>query len=1290
MSGAEGAPAVGAVTLHRSASAAARLAAAHRFVEGLPPASEALVVGAARNAVDDFVRESAARRGAAFGLHRFSLRRLATRLAAPRLAARGLAPATRLGAEAVAARAAFEALDDLDYLAPIARSRSFGRTLASTLEEVRGAGVEADAVSARGAVGADLDALSSGYARQLEAARLVDLPELYRLATAVITAGEPVDVPLDVPVVLLDVPIHDRAARDLVVALGGRATRLLATVPRGDDRTWAALARLPRAEAAPPDDAAGSGAELAPPGDAAGAELALVRNRLFEPIAAPGPEGAGSIGAGVLPGSAPGESRQGDAGARVSLPDPRSVDSDDAGSRREDTGADVSLAPAPEDEAVAPREPDDAESAGPEVSLFSAPGESRECVEIARLVHKEAAAGVRFDRMAVVLRSPAVYGPLLETALRRAGVEAWFVRGTRAPDPAGRAFLALLACAAEQLSARRFSEYLSLGQVPEPDAEGAPPADRARWVPPAEADETLPAPALPVQGSLFDAADLDPGHDDPGPGAPPDADDRPVVDGTLRAPWRWDRLLVESAVIGGRDRWARRLDGLEQELRLQIAECAGDDPESPRARRLERDVANLGHLRRFALPVIERLDALPGEAPWGDWLDALDALAPMVLRGPDEVLKTLGQLRPLAGVGPVSLTEVRDVLAERLTELPVDPPARRYGRVFVGGPEHVRGRVFDVIFVPGLAERMFPQKPRQDPILLDEVRRRLNAPDAGPAEPDDRGPDGSLSVSPTPPEPAPRQGAQAGPGDGGPDSPPAIPPPRPAPAPHRGADPDPLGLPVLDDRAAGERLLLRLAVGAAVRRLHLSYSRLELRESRPRVPSFYALDLERARTGRVPDFKNTEREAFERVESRLAWPAPKDARDAIDDIEHDLAVLGPLLRQQDAPEPSGRARYLMDLEPALGRSLRTRWARWTQRGWSHHDGIHPAPAIVHTAAVGGRDPGSDHDGIHPPQTGARAALDAHRLTARPYSVTALQRFAVCPYQFLLAAVHRLQPREEIAPLERLDPLTRGRMFHEAQAETVRQLEARRRLPVTREHLAEAWAHLDQTLDDLAARYREDLAPAIDRVWTDEIEKLRVDLKGWLQQVADEGGEWAPIRAELGFGFAPGPGRDPRSAAEPVRLDGGWLLHGVVDLVEARARPTAAGELRVTDHKTGRNRTAAGMVVGRGEVLQPVLYGLAVEQVLGRPVAESRLFFSTLAGGFGVRPVPLDDAARRYGAEVLSIIDRAIEEGVILPAPRKDACKWCDYRVVCGPWEETRVRRKDDTKLVDLQALRRLR
>ena len=1112
---------MGAVTLHSSAAAAARVAAAQRFLDTLSPATEVLLVGASRDAVDDLARELSARRGATFGLHRFSLGQLAARVASTALARRGLAPATRLGAEAVAARAAFEELeqDTLGYLEPIARLRSFGRTLASTLEDLRLAGVGPARLGVCGALGADVELLARRYAQQLEQANLIDLPDLYRLAAVAVSGPDPVGVPLEIPVLLLDVPVRDAATLKLVGALASRAVRLVATVPAGDDRTRAALGGLPLVTVEPID-------ELLP----ATAPLVRVRQRLFEAIE----------------------------------PDEVQLPSD----------------------------------AGDGVTLFSAPGEARECVEIARAVQLQARRGIPLDRMAVLLRAPQVYAAPLETALRRAGVEAWFVRGTRVPDPAGRAIVALLACAAERLSARRFSEYLSLGQVPVPDEQGAPPTDRARWVPP-EVDQVPPPP---LQPSLFDRVDVEPSAGDAGP----DADDRPVVEGSLRTPWRWDRLLVESAVIGGQERWERRLSGLERELRLRLEECLSDDPRSPRVSGLEDDLVNLGHLRRFALPVIDLLAKLPPSAPWGDWLDRLETLAPMVLRRPDRVLAVLGELRPMAEIGPVPLAEVQDVLADRLTQLQEKPPPRRFGRVFVGGPDHVRGRTFDIVFVPGLAERVFPKKQRQDPLLLDEHRRTLN--------------DASLAVWE--------------------------------------------GLRVLDDRGADERLLLRLAVGAATRHLYLSYPRLQLGESRPRVPSFYALDLERARTGRVPDFAVTEREAFQKVDARLAWPAPSDAEQAIDDTEHDLSVLGPLLRRRVSADLTGRARYLLRLNTGLRRSLLTRWARW-MRPWSRYDGLYH------------------------PGTGAREALDAHRLSARPYSVSALQRFAMCPYQFLLSTIFRLQPREEIESLERLDPLTRGRMFHEVQAELVRALEARDALPVTRARLDETWALLDETLDRLATRYYEELAPAIDRVWTNEIETMRTDLKGWVHQVADEDGEWVPIRVELGFGFPPGPGRDPRSVPDPVEIDGRWKLHGIVDLVEARARPTAGGELRITDHKTGKNRTAERMVVGHGEVLQPVLYGLAVEQALGRPVGASRLFFATAAGAYATRSVSLGDTERRHGLEVIEIIDRAVETGVIVPAPRRGACGWCDYRAVCGPWEEIRVLRKDGTKLVELQALRRL-
>ncbi len=63
---------------------------------------------------------------------------------------------------------------------------------------------------------------------------------------------------------------------------------------------------------------------------------------------------------------------------------------------------------------------------------------------------------------------------------------------------------------------------------------------------------------------------------------------KPIRDvaGTLRAPWRWEDLIVEAAVIGGLDRWQRRLEGLEHEYDRRVREASSDDPDASRARAL--------------------------------------------------------------------------------------------------------------------------------------------------------------------------------------------------------------------------------------------------------------------------------------------------------------------------------------------------------------------------------------------------------------------------------------------------------------------------------------------------------------------------------------------------------------------------------------------------------------------------------------------------------------------------------------------------------------------------------
>ena len=787
--------------------------------------------------------------------------------------------------------------------------------------------------------------------------------------------------------------------------------------------------------------------------------------------------------------------------------------------------------------------------AGDDVVVLSAPGESRECVEIARLVQREAARGARFDRMAIALRSGLLYLAHLEEALDRAGIPSYFARGRVRPDPAGRALVALLACAEEGLSARRFAEYLSLGQLADVDQETIP-IDEVR------------------EG---------------------------VARGARPAPRSWERLLADAAVIGERARWTRRLDGHREKLRRGLEAMIRVDARA--AERIGRDLDALSALRQYALPLIEDLQALLVPAPWGQWLGRLSALATRSLGRPDRVLSVLAELAPMASVGPVDLADVRLVLERRLTEIAEACLPSRLGKVFVAPIEEVRGMAFDVVFVPGLAERLFPRKVTEDPLLRDGERRALGS---------------DLSTN--------------------------------------------------AERSAAERLALRLAVGAARRRVVLSYPRLDTEQARPRTPSFYGLEVLRAAEGRLPGWGELGERAQSIGEARLGWPAPSRPELAIDAAEHDLALLGTILGRPEA-ETIGTARYLLSANVHLARALRFRARRWNFGGFTRADGlVDPVPE-------------------------ARAALEHHRLVARSFSPTALQQYAACPYRFVLYAIHKLAPREQPAPLEELDALERGSLVHETQFQLLEALRRAGLLPVTPQNHAQARARLDDVLAEVAARYKEDLAPAIGRVWDDGITSIRTDLREWLRRATEET-RWVPVHFELSFGLPEPRDRDPRSADEPVLLDCGIRLRGSIDLVER----AGDGALRATDHKTGKVRASGGTIIGGGETLQPVLYALALEKLFpGEKVVGGTLYYCTSAGGFTDVTIALDEAARRAVSVLGQTIDRALSEGFLPAAPAKKACEYCDYLPVCGPYEELRTTKaKNQDRLAPLHALRSMK
>jgi len=468
--------------------------------------------------------------------------------------------------------------DGLPYFKPVATFPGFARSVASTITELRLAGVAEGELVGASVSARDVGRLLSTFAAQLDEQHASDIADLFQVASG---AAADSDAPLrDAPLLLLDVPIRSAAEAAFVRALLDSREQAFATVLAADEPTSAFFRS--------------SGFDDCPqPTDEPRSSLDRLRSNLF---------------------------------------------------------ATTLQEPTTQDESVA---------------FSSAPGEAREAVEIARRIQAEARRGVAFDEIAVLLRSPQHYMSHVETALRRAGIAYYPARSVARPDPSGRAFLALLACAAEDYSAKRFAEYVSLGQVPreptKPDALWEPPEDDVLYV--ATSEE------------------------------PPDEDDDDLSeDEALRAPWRWEELLVEAAVIGGADRWERRLRGLAEQFVVHRSRLLRDEPGSPRIDALENDLARIRELAGFATPLIRKLEGLRACSTWGEWLSELRAIAPAALRKPRRVLKVLSELDPMARVGPVSIAEVQGVLNRRLLTVPRRQPSDRYGRVFVGAFDDARGR----------------------------------------------------------------------------------------------------------------------------------------------------------------------------------------------------------------------------------------------------------------------------------------------------------------------------------------------------------------------------------------------------------------------------------------------------------------------------------------------------------------------------------------------------------------------------------------------------------------------
>ena len=310
-------------------------------------------------------------------------------------------------------------------------------------------------------------------------------------------------------------------------------------------------------------------------------------------------------------------------------------------------------------------------------------------------------------------------------------------------------------------------------------------------------------------------------------------------------------------------------------------------------------------------------------------------------------------------------------------------------------------------------------------------------------------------------------------------------------------------------------------------------------------------------------------------------------------------------------------------------------------------------------------------------------------SARPIGVTAVEVFFGCPYRFINKRLHPgMEKREEPAPPFALDGLLRGQLTHrilqffhlwlKEENRPLHSLDEPVAQDALRDAIREAMAEEEETAESPPL-------PALP--WAVLEDALYRRLRGYLELMRADASDRLPVMVEERFG---GLGSEPlRIALEAGEL----VLSGRMDLLEE----DGAGECRVVDFKTRGSKSsipAKGKILDSGESLQLHLYARGLRGRAGALPDDARVsgayVYVTEEEGVVEHARTCEDIEGRM-ADVDALLDYFLAsalEGRFFPTPTDDGCKYCDYKLLCGPDRAERASRKvGDSRMSELRVLR---
>ena len=185
-----------------------------------------------------------------------------------------------------------------------------------------------------------------------------------------------------------------------------------------------------------------------------------------------------------------------------------------------------------------------------------------------------------------------------------------------------------------------------------------------------------------------------------------------------------------------------------------------------------------------------------------------------------------------------------------------------------------------------------------------------------------------------------------------------------------------------------------------------------------------------------------------------------------------------------------------------------------------------------------------------------------RLHDKPYSITELETYAKCPFQYFVNEGLKFRAEEDDAEDE-LSNREKGSLLHEVLFEFYNN---RQEDPSIEQCFEEAKRQLDSILDTKSEERRDRRAenPINDDnlFWETDIEKLRVALHKWLEAERTCNLSVTPSYFEVSFGQEREPRDSKLSCTTPIRI-GNVRMTGKIDRIDI-----GNGAFNVIDYKTG--------------------------------------------------------------------------------------------------------------------------